>query len=139
MVNNLFSLVEFVAGAAFVLVGVASLINKDIMKTHLELFSSNDLSHKALSQLMLIGFLIMGLVIVSVHNEWSMNLGILTTLVGWSMTIKCFLWLAFRDQMQSILKTMKPILQKPLVHFAMGALSIVVGLLMVWDHLTIIV
>lgn len=132
---DLFSLVEIVLGVSLILWGVASIINKDIMKINLEIFASDEPFYQALSQIILIGILITGIFIVSVHNEWSMSFSIITTLFGWAALIKCFLWLAFKKPFQKLLNILKPWLLNPMIGIAISVLTIVIGLLITCEYI----
>lgn len=135
MTEDIFSLVELVAGLTFILLGLAQFINKDIMRTYADLFSSNRDSNQAISQVILVAAMIFGLIIVSTHNDWSMGLSIITTAVGWVFVIKSFLWLAFRNKLMSLVRKMKPIMLHPMFNFLIGAFMIVVGALITYGHI----
>ncbi len=134
MVTDHYSLVELVLGISFTLWGVTILINKNILTSFVKLFLSDDQEFEGISYLIATMFLILGIIIVCVHNDWYMGLSLITTVLGWILVLKCFLWLAFREFLKIKMKKMLPILLNEWMNLSYGLSLIILGIATLWNH-----
>ncbi len=134
MITDHYSLVELVLGIGFTLWGVSSLFNKNILKSHIHLFLSDEETHETISYLVTTMFLILGAIIISVHNDWYVGLSLITTIIGWALVIKCFLWLSFRKFLKPTVKNMKNILLSKWMHLGYSSALVILGLATLWNH-----
>ena len=134
MITDQYSLVELVLGASFVLWGISSLINKHLLKSQIKLFLSNESPQEAISYLVATMFLVLGIIIISVHNDWYMGLSIVTTVIGWILVVKCFLWLAFKKSLMPMMRKMESLFLKRWVNLSYGIALIVLGVATLWNH-----
>ena len=128
MVTDMYSLVENVAGIGLVIWGLALLINKYIIKSFYDTFMDIE-KNESLVYLTASAFLFVGLVTVWVHNDWFLSTTVIVTFLGWIITIKSSLWLAFPRFLSRLVKKFSWMVLNPWFRIAYGVLLIVLGLL----------
>lgn len=131
---SLYYVIELVMGFSLVLWGVGALINPNVVKSFLRLGTSNDETYELLSYLLAFIFLMLGLAIIVVHNDWFLQWSIITTLIGWVVTIKSFLWLAFRKKVKKIVQKFQHFLTASWFNIAYNVVLIVAGSLILFNY-----
>ena len=135
MVDNLYSLVEVVLGFSLLLWGVALVIHIRSAQTIIDFIVDDEMSPiwtYTLSSLMLF----CGLVVVLVHNEWVFDIPVIVTLVGWIVTIECFLWIVIPKQLRQVVKKLQPVLRNHIFLRGYGTLIAILGALIVLPYIT---
>ena len=133
MLIDLYSLVESVIGSTLIIWGLALIVNKNIIKSFFDTFINLE-KNETLSYLTSSMFLILGLIIVWVHNDWYWSPTIIVTLIGWIITIKASLWLFFPKIFISLAKRFSFIILYPWFHLAYGLCMILFGLLIIGKY-----
>lgn len=127
----MYSLVESVVGSTLLIWGLALAVNKNIIKSCFNIFidKADKETNEALGYITASLFLILGLIIVWVHNDWYFNSAIIVTLIGWLLTIKSSLWLLFPRFFARLSKKFSPLASIFWFRFAYGAFIIILGAL----------
>ena len=102
MIHNLYSLVECVVGGAFILGGVSTLTNVDMVKKLIKFFGSKE--NAVMVHILWWPFVLMGMAVLAVHNDWMLDVSVVVTFVGWAVTIKGIAWLLFPEPMRKLVK-----------------------------------
>ena len=110
-------------GAVYVLMGLAFLINRDVMKKmYMEVLKS-----EAWMWLLGVVTFVLGLVMVMAHNVWAGEWLVLVTIFGWAALIKGVMLVLFTDSMVSF---SKGILKNDGIYSLAGVVCIVLGALL---------
>lgn len=135
MADNLYSLVEVVLGLSLLLWGVALVIHIRSAQAIIDFIVDDEMSPiwtYTVSALMLF----CGLVVVLVHNEWVFDIPVIVTLVGWIVTIECFLWIVIPQQLRQVVKKLQPVLRNHIFLRGYGVLIAILGALIVLPYIT---
>ena len=127
MINDLYSLVENVIASAFVIGGIALIVNPNITRSLFDTFTDIE-NNEGLIHLTAWMFLMLGLITVWVHNEWYFGYSILITLFGWILVIKAGLWLLIPKHIVHLAKKMSFIIKNRWFHIVYGAVLVLLGL-----------
>ena len=135
MVDNLYSLVEVVLGTSLLLWGVALLVHIQSAQALID-FIIDDVQSPIWTYTVAAVGLICGLAVVWAHNEWAFSPSGIVTLIGWIVTIECFLWIVFPWQARQAVKKLGSFLKSPVFLRGYGAVITVLGALIVWPYIT---
>ena len=130
MISNLYSLIECVVGASFVIWGITVCINVKPVQKFIKFFVSSDNTIIIYGVASLV--LPFGLAIIFAHNDWTYSASIIVTLVGWIVTIKCILWLIIPQYMNKIAR--HRLWQNAHVLRGIGALYFILGVSILYSY-----
>ncbi|MDP1604150.1 MAG: hypothetical protein Q8M03_12900 [Legionella sp.] len=68
--------------------------------------------------------LVLGLIMVVIHNTWIWDTEILITIVSWIILIKSILWLSFPEKMVAIAK----VIYSGKLYYVMATIAVLIGL-----------
>ena len=128
MLNDMYSLVESVVGSALLIWGVALLVNKHIIQSFFDTFTNIE-ENETLSYLTASMFLILGLIIMFVHNDWYWSFGIIVTVLGWILFFKASLWLFFPKTLSRLAKKFSHLVLAGWFRFVYGGIITLLGLI----------
>ena len=134
MVTDLYSLVEYVLGVTAIAWGFTFLVKPKQLKAHINFALSSDVSSKMVMDIACLIFLVFGVTIVVAHNDWRGGLSLITTVLGWFIAIKSFLWLAFNKKVKSLVKALKPVIMKKGFAVFSSLVTIGLGVAILWDY-----
>ncbi len=129
----MYSLVEVVVASSLIIWGLSLIINKHIVQSFYNAFTNIE-KNEILIYLTASMFLILGLITVSVHNDWYLNPAIIVTLIGWIITIKSSLWLFFPRLLTKITKKSSVLILNSWFRFVYGAIIILLGMIVFVKH-----
>lgn len=130
MLVDLYSLVESVIGSALLIWGLVILVNKDLLPSLFHAFVTDVENNKALNYMVTGMFLICGLVIIWVHNDWYyMTTSVIVTILGWILTIKSIVWLMFYKSLAPMLKKLSPLVLNFWFRMVCGGWFVILALL----------
>ena len=132
MTTDLYSLIEQLTAWLFIQWGFVILINKNILKKYLGLFSSEDEKHEMMSYIMAALFVVLGGLIILTHNDWIFGPSVVVTAMGWILAVKYTLWLAIPKIMRKIVIKFKPVIMSSWFSPAIGCASIALGAITLW-------
>ena len=135
MADNLYSLVEVVLGTSLLLWGVALVIHIRSAQAIID-FIVDDVSSPIWTYTVSSLSLVCGLIVVWVHNEWVFDIPVIITLVGWIVTIECFLWIVIPEFLRKVVKKLRPLLKNPIFLKGYGILIAILGTLIVSPYIT---
>lgn len=133
MINDFYTLIDYVVGVSFIIFGAATFINVNPALQFVKFASKseNGTFIYALASLLLP----VGLVIIFTHNDWTLHESIIVTLVGWILTIKTSLWILVPKYMRDIAK--KKIWQKTTFLRGVGASYCILGVVIMYPYFLI--
>ena len=123
----MYDLVENVIASAFMIGGLALMVNSGIVRSLFDTFTDIE-KNEALVHLTAWMFLMLGLITVWVHNDWSFSYSILITLFGWILVIKASLWLFIPRHIIRLAKKMSFIVKSRWFHVVYGLALFLIGL-----------
>lgn len=117
-----------ILGGYMVITGVALLLHRDMAEELLERLKSDS----PLTFTMAILALVMGLVIVSIHNVWTGPVSIVISLVGWLAVIEGFGIMVLR---QRYIALVAPLIRPAWAVVAWSVATVLLGLWLLWAGL----
>ena len=133
MLIDMYSLVESAVGSVLFIWGLAIMINKNIIKSYFKTFTNIE-ENETLAYLIVSILLILGLIIVWVHNDWYFNSAIIVTLLGWILIIKSTLWLIFPKFFAQLSKKFSHLVLNCWFRFVYGGIFIILGSLILGKY-----
>ena len=134
MLIDMYSLVESVSASALVIWGLALLLNKRVIQSFFDSFTNIE-KNETLNYLTAGMFLILGLIIIWVHNDWYWSFSVIVSLLGWILAIKASLWLLFPLVLARWAKKSAFFALKAWFRFVSGFVIIILGLLILADKI----
>ena len=128
MFTDIYSLVESVVASSLIIWGVALIVNKHIVQSFFDTFTNIE-RNETLSYLTATMFLVLGLITVTVHNDWYWGSALIVTLIGWILVFKASLWLFSPKIAASLAKKYSHLILNSWFHFVYGAVIILLGLI----------
>lgn len=128
-----YDIAEIVVGWTMVLWGVGSLINPKVIQSYIQFSTSNDEMHETVSYLVYPLLFILGLIVITIHNDWYLHLSVITTIAGWVLTLKAFGWIAFRKHFKRLAKKLSPTMSQPWFNYTYSGVMVLLGLAVLWN------
>ena len=97
MIIDLYPLVEKVTASSLILWGIALLINPKIIISLYKTFTNKE-KNETLTYFVAGTFLVFGLIIVWIHNDWYWAPSLIVTVLGWILIFKAMFWICFPDK-----------------------------------------
>lgn len=117
-----------ILGGYMVITGVALLLHRDMAQELLERLKGDS----PLTFTMAILALVMGLVVVSIHNVWTGPVSIVISLIGWLAVIEGFGIMVLR---QRYIALVAPLVRPPWAVVAWSVATVLLGLWLLWAGL----